>query len=95
SKLRAQRRVVGDMLARRPDARRPLSAAAATLDRALSQVAAAGEVDSLRGHEGAAAAAYFEALPAVFPQRLGFSGRNRRPPRDPVNAVLSLAYTLA
>lgn len=30
----------------------------------------------------------------MLPPALGFTGRNRRPPRDPANAVLSLAYTL-
>lgn len=49
---------------------------------------------SLRGIEGAAAAAYFSGLAALFPPSLDFTGRNRRPPRDPVNACLSLGYTL-
>ncbi|PIV87990.1 MAG: CRISPR-associated endonuclease Cas1 [Hydrogenophilales bacterium CG17_big_fil_post_rev_8_21_14_2_50_63_12] len=48
----------------------------------------------LRGLEGAAARAYFQGLAALFPPALEFSGRNRRPPRDPVNACLSLGYTL-
>ncbi len=51
-------------------------------------------IGSLRGLEGAAAAAYFEALAEILPESLHFSGRNRQPPRDPVNAVLSLTYTL-
>ncbi len=46
------------------------------------------------GVEGAAAAAYFEGLAAIAPPRLKFSQRNRRPPRDPLNALLSLGYTL-
>ena len=44
--------------------------------------------------EGAAAQAVFRAYAAVLPARYGFKGRNRRPPRDPVNALLSLTYTL-
>jgi CRISPR-associated protein Cas1 len=51
-------------------------------------------ISSLRGCEGAAANAYFGGLKALFPPALKFTGRNRRPPRDPVNAVLSLGYTL-
>ena len=51
-------------------------------------------IASLRGIEGAAARAYFHGLAALFPASLEFSGRNRRPPRDPVNACLSLGYTL-
>ncbi len=50
--------------------------------------------ESARGVEGAASAAYFEGLQEVFAPGLGFEGRNRRPPRDPVNACLSLLYTL-
>ncbi len=52
-------------------------------------------VESLRGLEGAAAAAYFGALPAMLSSdTMTFSGRNRRPPEDPVNALLSFLYTL-
>lgn len=51
-------------------------------------------LDSLRGKEGAAARAYFAGLAGVMPPALEFAGRNRRPPRDPVNACLSLGYTL-
>lgn len=52
-------------------------------------------VEEMRGIEGAAASAYF----SVFSQMLAkntftFSGRNRRPPEDPVNALLSFLYTL-
>lgn len=50
---------------------------------------------SLRGREGAASAAWFRFYAAALPPRFGFNGRNRQPPRDPVNAALSLAYTLA
>ena len=44
--------------------------------------------------EGAAQAAYFRAYCSLFAEALAFNGRNRRPPRDPVNACLSLGYTL-
>lgn len=53
----------------------------------------------LLGIEGTAARLYFEALPRML-KRVGveagfdFDGRNRRPPRDPINAMLSLAYSL-
>lgn len=50
--------------------------------------------DSLRGYEGAAANAYFLALSGCVPASMGFTSRNRRPPTDPVNAILSLTYTL-
>ena len=51
-------------------------------------------MDALRAVEGGATRLYFAALAETLPPRLGFAGRNRRPPRDPVNAVLSLGYTL-
>ncbi len=53
-----------------------------------------GGLDRLRGLEGAAAAAFFTAYQECFAPSLGFQERNRRPPRDPVNALLSLTYTL-
>jgi CRISPR-associated protein Cas1 len=51
-------------------------------------------LDTLRGLEGGASASYFSAYTKMFPDSLGFSKRNRRPPEDPVNAILSLCYTL-
>lgn len=51
-------------------------------------------LESLRGYEGAASNAYFSAFTELFPESLGFKTRTRRPPKDPVNAMLSLCYTL-
>jgi CRISP-associated protein Cas1 len=54
-------------------------------------------IDELRGNEGEAAASYFTAFPQLITiqdEAFTFSGRNRRPPTDPVNAMLSFAYTL-
>jgi CRISPR-associated protein Cas1 len=53
------------------------------------------ELNTIRGLEGSAAAAYFNAYKCLFPESFNFTHRNRRPPRDPVNALLSLSYTLA
>jgi CRISPR-associated protein Cas1 len=64
------------------------------LQKILQEVGGDNDVDSLRGLEGAAAAAYFSGLEGAFPDWAGFKGRNRRPPRDPVNAVLSFIYSL-
>jgi CRISPR-associated protein Cas1 len=64
------------------------------LERSLGAVEAAATADSLRGVEGSAAARYFRALGALVPPALGFDGRSRRPPRDPVNALLSFGYVL-
>ncbi|MEW6140285.1 MAG: CRISPR-associated endonuclease Cas1 [Thermodesulfobacteriota bacterium] len=52
-------------------------------------------VESLMGIEGAGAAAYFGCFGRLIRvDDITFDGRNRRPPRDPVNVLLSLGYTL-
>lgn len=52
-------------------------------------------LDQVRGCEGSAAAAYFRCFgDAILAEGFSFDGRNRRPPLDPVNALLSLGYTL-
>jgi CRISP-associated protein Cas1 len=95
-KLRGHVRLLRRALAERPDQRQPLTQALGRLESAAARVQAEPDlsVARLRGIEGAAAAAFFDAYTGLFPESLGFTGRNRRPPRDPVNAVLSLAYTL-
>lgn len=52
--------------------------------------------ESLLGIEGMAAKEYFAAFFTLLPEEAEFdvNGRNRRPPRDPVNAVLSFLYSL-
>ena len=64
------------------------------LEKTLKDSSQVRDAESLRGIEGAAAATYFSALESAFPDWAGFKGRNRRPPRDPANAVLSFLYTL-
>jgi len=51
-------------------------------------------LESIRGCEGSAAAMYFSIIPLLLKNRFGFSGRNRRPPKDPLNSLLSFIYTL-
>jgi CRISPR-associated protein Cas1 len=95
-KTRGQLKVLSSALASRPDARKPLFDAIETVEAVLRSIADTPglAVASTRGLEGGCAAAYFRGYTALFPQSLGFNGRNRRPPRDPVNAALSLTYTL-
>lgn len=51
--------------------------------------------ERLLGLEGAGSRVYFAVLGALITNPLfDFSGRNRRPPRDPVNAALSFGYTV-
>lgn len=46
------------------------------------------------GCEGRGTNAYFATLGTLLQDPWQFTGRNRRPPRDPVNALLSLGYTI-
>lgn len=69
-------------------------AAVAEVERAAAAIDRVSSLDALRGVEGTDTARYFQAFEAVVPAELGFSGRNRRPPRDPVNALLSFGYVL-
>ena len=67
--------------------------AKAQLDRARTAIPASQEIDSLLGMEGSAASAYFEIYRSAFDPEWDFTRRTRRPPKDPVNALLSLGYT--
>jgi CRISP-associated protein Cas1 len=63
----------------------------------LERVAARDDIDILRGDEGDAARVYFSAFSCMVREARGVFGlaeRSRRPPRDPMNAVLSFLYTL-
>jgi CRISPR-associated protein Cas1 len=93
-KLRTALQLVEELLDARPERRYPLTRAAERLRPLASAAGAAADLAQLRGIEGSAAAGYFEGYCSVFPPSVDFTGRNRRPPRDPVNACLSLAYTL-
>lgn len=52
------------------------------------------DIESLRGSEGAAAALYWRSFAALIPASWQFDKRRAHPPPDPVNALLSLGYTL-
>jgi CRISPR-associated protein Cas1 len=72
-------------------------AALPILAREAESARTAESLDTLMGHEGTAARAYFNDWPAMLldaPLASEMRGRTRRPPRDPVNAALSFAYAL-
>ena len=69
------------------------AAAADTIRKLARRSDGASDLEQLRGFEGAASATYFQSLSLGLNQNLGFTKRVRRPPTDPVNAVLSLLYT--
>ena len=52
------------------------------------------QIPSLLGTEGVGSAIYFKCYQQFFADEWLFHSRNRRPPKDPVNVVLSLSYTL-
>ncbi len=63
----------------------------------LEQISCCTDLNSLRGLEGEASARYFSVLDQLILNQkdsFSFDGRSRRPPTDPVNAVLSFLYTL-
>ncbi len=72
-----------------------LSAIARELKRHRESLEQAGTLSELMGREGIAARAWFEAIGRMLRTPwLTFSGRNRRPPKDPGNAVLSYGYAV-
>lgn len=67
------------------------------LQRCKSKVFNADSIDSVRGIEGEAANSYFNVFSELILHQKDdfvFKGRNRRPPKDAVNAMLSFVYTL-
>lgn len=74
-----------------------LAAAAAELAGSLERLPQTDDLNQVRGTEGEAARIYFEAFSAMVRVRretFAFRGRSRRPPQDPVNAVISFLYSL-
>lgn len=94
AKLRSQAAFLIERRESEAQSRYLLTVVLRRLETTLAAVDRQTSVGSLRGVEGAGAAAYFEGFGDLLPERLKFERRNRRPPRDPVNAVLSLGYTL-
>ena len=65
------------------------------LEASLRQLQKADCLETVRGIEGDAASRYFAVFGRLIRQKeFSFDGRNRRPPRDPVNALLSLLYSV-
>lgn len=100
AKLANSRGILQRALRDRPSSSgsQPLQDAVAHLATLLRSVRGRNDsADSIRGTEGAGARAYFGVFDRLITQddsRFRFTGRNRRPPSDPVNALLSFIYTL-
>ncbi len=71
---------------------------AADLVQEADRAAHADSLETIRGHEGQAAAIYFRHFAGMFKGPLAAefdaNGRQRRPPPDPINACISLAYSM-
>ncbi|MYE40092.1 MAG: CRISPR-associated endonuclease Cas1 [Chloroflexi bacterium] len=77
--------------------REPPISILAELNRLAERAQTATSLDTLLGIEGAAARTYFSEFRGMIKTDsldFDFHGRNRRPPRDPVNAVLSFLYAM-
>jgi len=73
----------------------PLRQAGAQIKALQARLARAENVEEIRGIEGFGSNIFFESFSLLIRnQEFSFKGRNRRPPRDPVNALLSFVYTL-
>lgn len=65
------------------------------LENAIAPISHTNNINSLRGLEGAGSAAYFSAFDQLIRgDNFSFNCRNRRPPTDPVNSLLSFGYSL-
>jgi len=64
------------------------------IEKAVKSITNVVTIDSLRGVEGSATARYFSMLGKMVRREFSFEKRTRRPPKDPVNSLLSFGYTL-
>lgn len=74
-----------------------LTTAATVHAESICNTEVASDMEKLRGIEGYAAKSYFRAFSHMIRtnrETFTFTERSRRPPRDPINALLSLLYTL-
>lgn len=70
-----------------------IQAAVAQLEQVMAQVNRVATLEQLLGLEGAGAASYFGAFgDCLIQSEFTFTARSRRPPADPVNALLSFGY---
>lgn len=80
----------------RRNERQPNDTLFSQLKRLADGAGSAESLESLLGIEGTAARLYFGGFSSMLRTEFGFDldGRNRRPPRDPVNCLLSYVYGL-
>lgn len=99
AKVSNSRVVIQRMLRNNPkcDTGGDLKLVADQLKRIVKFLPDINDIDVIRGKEGEAAAKYFQVFDKLITQQkdvFSFSCRNRRPPTDPVNALLSFIYSI-
>lgn len=80
--------------AQRENSQLDLTAGITRLESAIAPIEKNTSINSLRGLEGTGSAAYFGCFQQLIKTEFQFTARNRRPPTDPVNALLSFGYSL-
>ena len=93
-KLLNQRQTLIRFMYRHKDKAEVLASAARELAWAARKASESDCIEEIRGVEGNAAKVYFSGFGCALVFPWTFEGRNRRPPLDPVNALLSFCYTL-
>ncbi|HDL2139138.1 TPA: type I-C CRISPR-associated endonuclease Cas1 [Mannheimia haemolytica] len=95
AKIQASKRVLQRQI-RNHGENADIQLAITALNYSLQQLKIADNLNLIRGIEGDAAARYFGMFSHLIKENSGFhfDGRNRRPPRDGVNALLSFLYSI-
>lgn len=95
AKIQASKRVLQRRLRNHGECE-PVEQAVTALNISLKQLQKADNLDLIRGIEGEAASRYFGVFQHLLSEQcqFRFDGRNRRPPRDRINALLSFLYSV-
>lgn len=94
-KILSQKQFIIEMRLINPILSMDVNKAIETMDKTLNTLTETlPSIESLRGIEGSISSIYFSLYCKLFPPSLKFSKRVKRPPTDPVNAMLSFVYTL-
>ncbi len=96
AKIQAQKQVL-QRQQRNHGIQQSLTEQITALNHILDTLKVTGDIDKIRGYEGDAAARYFSVFDQLLSDKargFSFSGRVRRPPTDPINALLSFLYSI-
>lgn len=65
-----------------------------SMKNSIARIPGCAAISEIIGYEGQAARSYFSALSKCIDPEFKFHGRNRRPPKDPFNSMISLGYSI-